>query len=120
MTKQRLLIYDIIKNSEEHLTAEEIFFVAKKDNPTIAFGTIYRNLGLMLESGEIGKVGRANEPTRYDKSNLPHCHKKCKICGRIEDIAIAGLDKLLKKQVHSLDSYELNINYICDKCKIKG
>ncbi len=36
----------------EHMTAEEIFIKAKQIQPSIAVGTVYRNLGLMTEAGE--------------------------------------------------------------------
>lgn len=47
MTQQRQVIYQIIKESKEHLTAEEIFLLAKQQIPKLALGTVYRNLGLM-------------------------------------------------------------------------
>lgn len=116
MTKQRQLIFNIIKNSREHLTAEDIFLQAKKVCPTIAFGTVYRNLGLMVESKEIGKVERPNEPTRYDKSSIPHCHAKCIACGEVVDVDVMGLYQFIDKQIENLDSYELSINYTCKDC----
>lgn len=45
MTKQRILILNIIKTTDGHLTAEEIFNIAKARMPNIALGTVYRNLG---------------------------------------------------------------------------
>lgn len=44
MTKQKKLVLSIAENSNAHLTAEEIFILAKKEMPNIALGTVYRNL----------------------------------------------------------------------------
>ena len=44
MTKQRELIIQILKNNDRHLTADEIFFLAKLQMPSIAMATIYNNL----------------------------------------------------------------------------
>ena len=49
MTRQRQLIYKIIMNTEGHLSADEIFGYAKAEMPSIALGTVYRNLRLMVE-----------------------------------------------------------------------
>jgi hypothetical protein len=58
MTKQRKLIYQIVKDSMSHLSAEEIFFRAKQVMPSISMGTVYRNLGLMVEDKELRKIRR--------------------------------------------------------------
>ncbi|MEG2769304.1 MAG: transcriptional repressor, partial [Oscillospiraceae bacterium] len=86
MTKQRKIIYDIIMASTHHLTAEDIFLRAKKVNPTIAMGTVYRNLGLMCEDKEITKLVIPGAADRYDKSATPHQHLTCSVCGRIKDV----------------------------------
>ena len=43
MTKQRKLILDIINNSDRHLTAEEVFFIAKEQMHGMAMATVYIN-----------------------------------------------------------------------------
>ena len=53
MTKQRELILSILKQSDRHLTADEIFFLAKLKMPSIAMATIYNNLNAMNELGLI-------------------------------------------------------------------
>ncbi|MEG1582042.1 MAG: transcriptional repressor [Clostridia bacterium] len=116
MTKQRKIIYDIIMKSAEHLTAQEIFTIAKSNMPSIAFGTVYRNLGLMIQNGDIGKIELLGEPARFDKSNIPHCHKKCCKCGKVYDIKIEGVTDIISKNVTKFINYQLNINYICSEC----
>ncbi|MEG1706624.1 MAG: transcriptional repressor [Clostridia bacterium] len=120
MTKQRKLIYDIIMASAEHLTAEEIFLLAKKVYPSIAFATVYRNLGLMVTDGEIAKVERHDSPTRYDKLTLPHCHGECAMCGKVYDVKVEGLREFLSAQVDNLAEYELIIKGgLCEVCRQK-
>ena len=46
MTRQRQLIYNIIQRADDHPTAEMIYARAKAEMPSIAFGTVYRNLKL--------------------------------------------------------------------------
>ena len=49
MTRQRALIARILRDASKHLTAEEIYHLARQSMPSIAVGTVYRNLKLMTE-----------------------------------------------------------------------
>jgi Fe2+ or Zn2+ uptake regulation protein len=105
----------------EHMTAEEIYMKAKKMHPSIAVGTVYRNLGLMTQSGEIRRIVMSNGPDRYDRSLLPHEHITCQNCGRVSDIAVCDLRNYLEKQTGiKILGYDLNLKYMCDECKNKG
>jgi len=77
MTRQRRLIYNIIMNSNTHLSAEEIYKKARKEMPNIAIGTIYRNLKLMIRDEEIRKVEIHNAPDRFDRHIKKHDHLIC-------------------------------------------
>lgn len=117
-TKQRKLISDIIKSSKEHMTAEEIYMKAKKIMPYIAIGTVYRNLGLMAEAGEIRRITMLNAPDRFDRSVHPHEHAICQNCGELYDVSISNLKEQLEKQTGiEILGYALSLKYICDKCK---
>lgn len=118
MGKHRTLIFEIIKSSSEHLTAEEIYMKAKQQQPSIAMGTVYRNLGLMTADGEIRRISMPDSPDRYDKSLCPHEHLICQDCGKLSDVSIPGLKDYLTEQIHvEILGYELNLKYICDQCK---
>lgn len=102
--------------STQHLTAEEIFLQAHKAMPSIAFGTVYRNLALMVECGDIGKVELVGASARYDRSSIPHAHARCVKCGRLDDVDLNDIKPLIECKVHNLVNYHLDINYICDNC----
>lgn len=86
MTKQRRLIADIIHASCEHLSAEQIYHAAHAQMPSIAVGTVYRNLSIMVEEGEIRRIPVAGGSDRYDRSLHPHDHLLCIRCGAVCDI----------------------------------
>lgn len=120
MTKQRKLILEIINSSSDHMTAEEIYTKAKQIERSIAIGTVYRNLGLMTEAGEIRRFPVPNEPDRFDKLTHPHDHLICQGCGALSDISVADLKGYLKEQTGiDIIAYDLNLRYICDECKRK-
>lgn len=118
MTKQRKIILEIIRSSSGHLSAEEIYAKAKQIMPSIAIGTVYRNLGLMAEAGEIRRLSMPDKPDRFDKSADPHEHLICQKCGEISDLIVSNLQEYLKQQTGiEITGYELNLKYICEKCK---
>ena len=56
LTKQRSLILDIVKNMDGHLSADEIYILARDKMPGIALATVYNNLNALYLGGMIGKV----------------------------------------------------------------
>ena len=73
MTRQRALIFEILQHSPKHLTADEIFAIAREKMPGIARGTVYRNLKLMEQAREIARLEMPDGPDRFDKTSNPSC-----------------------------------------------
>ena len=65
MTRQRALILEILQHSPKHLTADEIFAIAREKMPGIARGTVYRNLKLMEQAMEIARNRSAFLPADH-------------------------------------------------------
>lgn len=119
MTKQREIIKNIIMISPKHLTAEEIFFEARSSLPKIAFGTVYRNLGLLVKDNEIRKIDECGDIVRYDRNLIPHEHIVCSCCGRIDDIKEIDVKSIIDKYVdeYNITGYKFMITHICKDCK---
>lgn len=73
MTKNVAYILDIINDSDNHLTAEQIFLSLKERNRTVAQATVYNNLSYLYKEGLIRKISVEGYPDRYDKI-LRHDH----------------------------------------------
>ena len=118
MTEQRRLITEIIRNTEDHMTAEQIYMLAKEQMPCIAIGTIYRNLGIMERDGEILRITIPNAPDRYDRNVRFHEHLLCSRCGTLEDIWMEGLLEIMNSMTEmKIESYELALHGVCKKCQ---
>lgn len=122
MSKQRDIINGIIKSSKEHMSAEEVYKEAKKALPSIAMGTVYRNLGLMADVGDIRRIVMMNAPDRFDRTLEPHEHLVCQNCGELHDVFLPDFKDYLEKKIDmEIIRYDLNIKYICQDCmKEKG
>jgi len=121
MTRQRQVIHDFLVSTKSHPTAEEIFAVARKTMPNIAFGTVYRNLSLMVNEGEVRKIPIPDAPDRFDGNTEIHDHMRCEICKRIFDIPRLG-NINAEKSVPSgtvVLGCEVTVRCICSDCREK-
>ena len=118
MTKQRELIISILKQSDRHLTADEIFFLAKLKMPSIAMATIYNNLNAMNEAGLIKRLHIDGVADCFDKIIEPHDHLLCDRCGKITDIKLPALTDVIEREINSeIEDYELTVHYVCAECR---
>lgn len=119
MTKNAKQILEIINASNEHLSAEQIFFRLKESNPSVVLATVYNNLSTLYKQGLIRKISLEGLPDRYDNITR-HDHLICRYCGKLSDILLDDLTEQLQKQLGvSMLSYDLKINYICEECSKK-
>lgn len=117
MTTQEILL-DIISHSDEHLSADKIYFIAKQTYPSISVATIYRNLTAMTEKGLIGHISIPSESARFDKKNTSHPHGHCPLCGDVFDIPTSSIEQAIKDATGiSAPSYQLTISCPCKKCR---
>ncbi len=118
MTRQKALICDILENTCDHLTAEQIYFRARERMPAIAMGTVYRNLGQLSDRGFIRRLTIPGQPDRFDKNPKPHGHLLCGRCGEVQDLFLPELQKELQKQCGTkITGYQLTVEHICPHCQ---
>jgi len=86
LTRQRRAILDLLKSTRAHPTADEIYEEVRKDLPNISKGTVYRNLQVLIDSGEAAVLDIRGTLSRYELRRESHCHFRCQACGRVIDI----------------------------------
>lgn len=117
MTRNGKLILEIINNSNEHLTAEQVFFQLRKIAPKTVLATVYNNLNSLCEEGAIRRISIEGSPDRYDKIKK-HDHLVCSKCKALSDITFSDLTASLSEQLgEPILSYDLKVNYICPDCR---
>ena len=124
-TKQRELIFNILKNSsQKHLTPEELFSIVHKDHKQVGIATIYRTLNIFEELGIVNKQEFTDQAYTYeliDPTQDHHDHIICTSCGKIiedEFLSVDEVKKSLKDQYDfDLSYYSLRIYGICSDCK---
>ena len=76
-TRQREEILDFLRSKREHYTAVQIYDAVRQKIPDISLGTVYRNLGKLVEGGEVVTVGTEDRSLCYDGFTFPHDHFVC-------------------------------------------
>ena len=89
-TRPREVVLSILKDRDEHLTAEEIYNIAKRIYPEIGFSSVYRTLKLFEEQG-IAEAINIRGMKRYFQLKKQACpsariHLICTDCNEIMDL----------------------------------
>lgn len=84
-TKQRKLVLDAVRQSYNHPTADEIYNAVREQDDKISRGTVYRNLNLLADAGEILSI-KTPGGSRFDRTIEPHAHIICTSCSRVIDV----------------------------------
>ena len=86
MTKQRVIVFNTVKALGSHPTAYEIFERVRKELPGVSLSTVYRNLSILVDQGDILTVRGIGQEAHYDHNLHDHYHVQCRICGKVSDI----------------------------------
>jgi len=121
-TVQRQIILEVVKELHIHPTVEEIYSKIYKNHPTISKATIYRNLRLLAERGEIRQVALPDDVDRFDERTDQHYHFKCKVCGGLSDVdveSLASIDETVRQKYgFQVDEHDVVFRGICKKCGV--
>ena len=119
-SKQRDSILNYLCGREDHPTADMIYTSLRQEYPNISLGTVYRNLSLLVELGEIRKI-TAEGADRYDARITPHSHFTCRKCGSVLDVMVPMGDPVAAVNAAwnggDVEAYNIEFYGICSLCK---
>jgi Fur family peroxide stress response transcriptional regulator len=123
-SRQREEIRRFLSGRTDHPTAEMIYEGLKPEMSSLSLGTVYRNLSLLAENGEIQRISNVDGSDRFDPNPKPHYHFHCEKCGRVEDIPMTSMESLNHlAQAHlggRVYSHDLMFHGICADCLKKS
>ncbi len=124
MTRQRKLILEELRKIKRHLSADEVYEVVRKQLPRISLGTVYRNLEVLSELGEIQKLEYGGAVKRFDWNPAQHYHIRCLECGRIDDAPIPPLAHM-ESRLQGITDYQIDGHHfefvgLCPVCAEKS
>jgi len=123
MTRQRKIILEELRKVKTHPSADEIYEMVRLRLPRISLGTVYRNLEILSELGEIQKLQLSGALKRFDWDTNKHYHIRCVRCNRVDDAPIAPLnqieDELYEATVFEIIGHNLEFVGLCPECSKK-
>jgi Fur family ferric uptake transcriptional regulator len=87
VSRQRRLILELLWQTQEHLSAREIYDRLNKQGQEIGHTSVYQNLEALAQHGIIECLDRS-EGRLYGHRCYPHSHVNCLDSDRILDIEI--------------------------------
>lgn len=120
-TIQKELVLETVRALRSHVTADEVYAAVSASHPSIGKGTVYRNLNILAEEGEIRRVGIPNGPDRFDFTLTEHHHICCVKCGRVSDVDMEIIPDLMSRvrDKHGMQfiDYDILFRGICPECQ---
>jgi Fur family ferric uptake transcriptional regulator len=122
-TKQREMIYEILEESDNPVTAEDIFLKLKEGDEDINLSTVYRNLEMLCAKGIVSKSNFMNDDkARFELSGTVHKHHliclKCNKMIKIDGCPLERLEKVLQDETSfDITGHKLEIYGYCPECK---
>lgn len=119
-SKQRELILSLFKDNYTHPTADEVYDMVRKINPKISRGTVYRNLNLLADMGEIRRISMTDGPLHFDCVTSNHYHFFCRQCHKVFDTSIPYQAELNSTPSHmqgfKTEGHRLMLVGLCPDC----
>ncbi|WP_342757582.1 transcriptional repressor [Kineothrix sedimenti] len=116
-SRQREVIKDFLCTRKDHPTADMVYMNVRQQYPNISLGTVYRNLTLLTERGEIRKISVGDGVDHFDADTSPHNHFICKRCGSVIDLEMESIEHISESARQNFDGYiEGHVTYFYGLC----
>ena len=91
-SRQREMIKAFLKSRKDHPTADIVYMNVRQQNPNISLGTVYRNLTMLADMGEIRRLRVGDGVDHFDADTSPHYHFVCTECGAVIDLEMDSIE----------------------------
>lgn len=120
-TIQRQIVLSTVQSLKNHPTTDDIYTEIFKQHPTISRGTVYRNLNILADTGQVLKVSMPDSADRFDHTTHNHYHIKCTECECFFDVDVEYIQEIneiiAEKTGFDLQAHEIVFKGICPDCK---
>ena len=119
-SRQREAIKENLMYRKDHPTADAVYLSIREEYPNISLGTVYRNLQLLTELGELQKIRIGDGLDHFDADTHQHYHFYCTKCGAVIDMDMDAIDEINDIASKTFDgiieSHNLTFSGICGRC----
>ena len=123
-SKKREAILNAIQSTTCHPSADWVYQTLKPSHPDLSLGTVYRNLSMFKDKGQIISLGSVGGVERFDGNTAPHVHFICTDCTAVTDLPAIKVPGELNREVVSqtggqVEQCQLTFTGQCQNCLIK-
>jgi len=101
-TVQRASLYEALRATTSHPTAEELYQLVRPKTRSLSLATVYSTLEVLCRVGLARKVPTLEGSCRYDAATAEHVHLRREDTGEIEDVPPELGDRILAALPRSL------------------
>jgi len=122
LTSQRRLIFEVLKESGDHLDAEMVYDRARARDAAISLATVYRTLAVLKEMDLVEEHRLGEEHSHYEAvRGEPHYHFTCLGCGKVLEFdtpLIKQVERELRERegVRIVNTH-LHVSGLCAQCR---
>ena len=120
-TSQRVVMHRLLRDSNRHVSAEELLTEASDRLPGVSLPTVYATLELFEQLGVVRRVNGGGGTLLWDTRADAHHHMICRRCGRIEDMEtsldLEGARRSAKRAGFEPDRAEVVVSGLCADCR---
>ena len=122
-TRQRRMVYDAVLRLADHPTAEAVYETVHAQDARVSKATVYRNLNLLAENGEIRRVPMP-DADRFDHTTTRHAHLHCAVCGGVWDAPLPYAEEndaaVAEKTGFLIRCHETVFEGVCPACRAES
>lgn len=121
VTPQRLAVLQrMLECPHAHFTPDEIRAALAPAMPALARGTCYNVLNEFVRVRLAQELASPDGPARYGLALDPHHHVVCRVCGRIDDVDVRGVEGLRPEGLapgFQVDGVDVVFRGLCPRCR---
>lgn len=123
--RKRNAILSYLRRTDVHPSADMVLAELKAEIPDLSLATVYRNLAMFKNQGEIMSIGTVNGVERFDGNTDPHVHFICTDCSAVIDLPTLPVPEALTEAAAaatggSINACQLTFVGRCQDCLKKS
>lgn len=119
-SRQREVIKEFLLTRKDHPTADVVYMNVRQQYPNISLGTVYRNLTLLSDIGEILRLRVGDGVDHFDADTSAHNHFICSDCGGVLDLEMDAINDITNIAGENfsgrVDGHVTYFYGLCPKC----
>lgn len=119
-SRQREVIKEFLFTRKDHPTADVVYMNVRQQYPNISLGTVYRNLTLLSDMGDIQRLRVGDGVDHFDADISVHNHFICTDCGSVIDLEMDNIDGITKTAGENfngrIDGHVTYFYGVCGNC----